>query len=151
MIVDTLKNAALYRSLYPGFDQAFDYLATNNLLQQATGKYNINKVGMFAGINEYYTKPKDLCEHEAHKKYIDIQYLITGEEVFGYAPLQDQPKLKKYDANSDVVIFLAGLSYIKLQAGMFIIFFPTDIHQPEVYDFAPVKVKKIVIKIPVST
>jgi len=147
MIVDTLQNAHLYQSINEGFRKAFDYLTTTDFSKTATGKYKIEGDDIFAIVNEYETKDKKICEIEAHKKHIDIQYLVAGTEMFGYAPLTNQLPTQDYDELHDVAIYKESVSYIKLEAGMFIIFFPTDLHQPEVSEFEPLKVKKVVVKI----
>lgn len=67
--------------------------------------------------------------------------------MFGYAPLTTQKAIVDYDETNDVAFYKEDVSYLKLEAGMFIIFFPTDLHQPEVRQFEPVTVKKVVIKI----
>lgn len=147
MIIDVLQNAFLYEGLNEKFKQAFGYLNQADFSTIKKGKYEIDGDNLFAIVNEYETKDKSDCDAEAHKKYIDIQYLIKGIEMFGYAPLTTQKAVVEYNEENDVAIYKEEVSYIKLEAGMFIIFYPTDLHQPEVREFEPVTVKKVVVKI----
>ncbi|MDB5191701.1 MAG: hypothetical protein JWQ96_1264 [Segetibacter sp.] len=147
MITDILDNAHLYKHLHKNFVTAFDWLKTTNLLELEKGKYEIEGDQIFAIIDEYETKDKHECEVEAHRKHIDVQYMIKGTELFGYVPLQGQKPVVDYDEQNDFAIYKEETSFIKLEAGMFIIFYPTDLHQPEVRQFEPVTVKKAVIKI----
>jgi YhcH/YjgK/YiaL family protein len=150
MIIDTLLNAGLYKIANPGIEKAFEYLRNTDLENIAPGKYAVDGDDVFAIVNEFETKDKALCEVEAHRKYIDIQYVVKGVEMFGYTPLNGQVPVIDYNADDDVAIYNEQVSYIKLEAGMFIIFFPSDLHQPEVRQYEPVVVKKVVMKVRVS-
>ena len=147
MITDVLQNSHLYEGLNEQFKKAFRYLKETDFTTVNNGKYEIDGSNIFAVVNEFKTNDKNDCETEAHKKHIDIQYVVKGTELFGYAPLTTQKPVKEYDETSDAAIYKEDVSYIKLEAGMFIIFYPSDLHQPEVREFEPVTVKKVVVKI----
>jgi YhcH/YjgK/YiaL family protein len=147
MVIDLLKNMHLYEGLNERFKKAFTYLKETDFLAIESGKYEIEGDNIFAIVNEFVTKNKNECEAEAHKKHIDIQYLVSGTELFGYAPLTNQQPIIGYDETKDVAIYKEEMSYIKLEAGMFMIFYPGDLHQPEMRVLEPVTVKKVVVKI----
>jgi YhcH/YjgK/YiaL family protein len=147
MIADIIQNAGLYEGLNKKFAKAFTYLKETDFTSVEKGKYNIHEDEIFVIVNEFETKDKNECELEAHKKHIDIQYIVRGVELFGYAPLTDQKPVVDYNEAKDVAFYKEEVSYIKLEAGMFIIFFPTDMHQGEVRQYEPVTVKKVVVKI----
>ena len=147
MIVDTLERAYLYKGLHTKFQQAFTYLETTDFSAVEKGKYTIDGDEIFAIVNEFETRDKSECEVEAHKKHIDIQYIVKGTELFGYAPLTGQKAVIDYNEKNDVSFYEEEVSYLKLEAGMFIMFYPTDLHQSEVRQFEPVTVKKVVVKI----
>ena len=74
----------------------------------------------------------------------------SGTERFGYTPLTDQPETSPYNPEKDYALYSISeedLNYITLPAGQFIIFFPSDIHQPEVFQHQPDLVKKVVLKV----
>ena len=147
MVVDTIENAHLYKDLGDKIKRAFEYLEATDFELLASGKYNVDGEDIFAIVNKYETKDKSDCEQEAHRRYIDIQYIIKGSELFGYTPLTNQLPITDYNAENDFAVYKEELSYLKLEAGMFIIFYPTDIHQPEVRVYEPMLVKKVVVKV----
>lgn len=147
MITDVLQNAWRYEGLNEKFKKAFEYLRTTDFSAVGKGKYEIDGQQIFAIVNEFETKDKSDCELEAHKKHIDIQYVVRGTEMFGYTPFTGQIPVVDYSETRDVAFYKDAVSYIKLEAGMFIVFFPSDLHQPEVREFEPVTVKKVVVKI----
>lgn len=76
MVTDVLQNAHLYQTLNPLFTTAFKFLLKKDFFTVENGKYQIDGDNIFAIINEYETKDKNECEVEAHKKHIDIQYVV---------------------------------------------------------------------------
>ena len=114
MITDVIENAALYKKVNAKFERAFEWLQTTNLGEIEKGKYEVDGESIFAIVNEFETKDKNECEVEAHKKHIDIQYIIKGTELFGYAPLQRQKSITDYDEANDFAIYKEEMSYIKL-------------------------------------
>jgi YhcH/YjgK/YiaL family protein len=152
MITSTHSQLFWYKAINPHFAKAIDFALTTDLASLPTGRHDIDGDNAFAIINEYTTKPVDECDPESHRDYADIQIMITGSEKFGYTPLDGQQPSVAYSEEKDVTLYSLpeeDLSYIRLRPGQFIIFFPTDIHQPEVCNIQPELVKKLVLKISV--
>lgn len=151
MIIDTLQNTVLYAGLGAKFMKAFDYLRQADFSNIEKGKYEIEGTDIFAIVNEYDTIDTAGEQMEAHKKYIDVQYIVSGEELIGHDFLRDQSPCKEYDETADFMLFgETPVFFSKLEAGMFAIFFPTDLHMPNIKVKDPVPVKKVVIKISVT-
>jgi len=150
MIIDTLKNAALYHSLGPKFVKAFEYLQQTDFSKVEKGKYEIDGTAIIAIVNEYDTISTEGEQMESHKKYIDVQYIVSGEELIGHDFLKNQTPSKAYDDTADFMLFGETPAFFsKLEQGMFAIFFPTDLHMPNIRVKDPVAVKKVVMKISV--
>jgi len=150
MITSTLAQLHWYKSISPNFEKAIQYVLSTDFTNMDPGKYLIDGDNVFAIVNEYTTKPLSECDPESHQDYADIQIMISGTERFGYAPLIDQPETTPYNPEKDVALYSIpeeSLNYITLPAGQFIIFFPSDIHQPEVFLQQPRLVKKVVVKV----
>ena len=150
MITSTLAQLHWYEIIGPRFESAIQYALATDFSRLETGKYPIDGDNIFAIVNEYTTKPLSECDPESHRDYADIQIVITGAEKFGYTPLTDQTASTPYNPEKDVAFYSLAeedLSYITVKAGQFIIFFPTDIHQPEVFVHQPALVKKVVMKV----
>jgi YhcH/YjgK/YiaL family protein len=152
MITSTLSQLHWYKIISPNFEKSIDYILKTDFNTLSKGKYEIDGDNAFAIVNEYQTKSAAECAPESHRKYADIQIMIAGSEKFGYTPLIEQTPTTPYDMEKDVALYnlpADSLSYITLPAGQFIILFPTDIHQPEVFLHKPAPAKKVVVKVAV--
>ena len=149
MIIDKIENSGLYVKLGKRIARAIKYMNSTDFSGLEPGKYEIQKDDIFAIVNEYETKDLQDCKLEAHRKYIDIQYMYSGVELIGVAALSGQKPVEEYNENNDCVFFKDDTSFIKMTAGMFAVFFPDDLHMPAVKANGKSKVKKIVIKVKV--
>lgn len=146
MVLDKIENSELYKNLHPRFVKAFEYILKTDFSQLVDGKYPIEKDEIFALVQEYRTKDAKDAKLEAHRKYIDIQYIHSGAELIGVAPFNNQT-LVIDEPEKDIAFYEGEASFIKLEAGMFAVFFPGDMHMPGLKIAQPAKVKKIVIKV----
>jgi YhcH/YjgK/YiaL family protein len=152
MITSTLSQLHWYKIISPYFAKAINYALATDFAPLEPGKYEIDGDNVFAIVNEFTTRPPSECDPESHQEYADIQIVITGTENFGYTPLREQEPSIPYNPENDVAFYSLpedDINYITLSAGQFIIFFPSDIHQPEVFSHQPELVKKVVLKVAV--
>lgn len=147
MVIDTLANASCYASLLPGLPAAFAFLARPDVADLAEGRYPIDGENVFALVQTYDTKPFQDGLPEAHRRYADIQAVISGKEAFGYAPLADQPITHPYDIEKDILFVRGNTTPFTLTPGFFALFLPQDAHLPGRMIDNPETVRKIVIKI----
>lgn len=147
MIVDKLENLVLYAGLSKRMAKAFQFISSNNLAALPLGKYEIDGDDVYAIVSEYESKLPDACKLEAHRRYIDIQYMISGIEQMGYLPFKNQTPTVEYNEEKDIMFFNEETSFVTVGEGMFAIFFPGDLHKPGVRHNGSSKVKKMVIKV----
>ncbi len=147
MIIDKIENSGLYVTVGKRIARALKYINSTDFSGLGSGRYEIKNEDIFAIVNEYETKDIKDCKLEAHRKYIDIQYIYSGVELIGVAPLINQTPSEEYNEKNDCVFFMEDTSFIKMTAGMFAIFFPDDLHMPGVKANGISKVKKIVVKV----
>jgi YhcH/YjgK/YiaL family protein len=150
MITSSLTQLFWYKTISHNFQKAIEYALSTDLNSLQVGRHDIDGDNVFAIVNEYTTKPAEECDPESHHDYADIQIMITGIERFGYVPLEATVPTTPYNEERDVALYslpAEEISYIRLTPGQFIIFFPTDIHQPEVFHIQPQLVKKLVLKV----
>lgn len=147
MVIDTLAHSARYEALHPRFKAAFAFLNRPETAAVALGRTDIDGTSLFALVQTYQTKPIQEGKLEAHKKYIDIQYILDGEEFMGYAPLGTQPVATPFDPEKDVGFYDGEAWFTRFRKGMFAIFFPQDAHLPGRHTDKPTQVRKIVLKI----
>ncbi|HEX3357126.1 MAG TPA: YhcH/YjgK/YiaL family protein [Tepidisphaeraceae bacterium] len=148
MILDTLQNQHLYRSL-PRFDLAFDALL-GGISNREDGVYELAGPNIRAIVQRYPTRPLEKCTWEAHRKFIDIQYIDAGVERMGWSLLNQLKSRATYDEAKDVEFFDGDIGqFVNVAAGMFTVFFPTDAHKPCVQVEHASQIVKTVIKIAV--
>ena len=146
MILDRLENAADYYPLDPRIEEALRYLKENDLRRKGIGRYEIDGENLFAIVDGYLTDDVENGYLEAHRKYIDVQFMMQGEEWVGYAPLGDREPTRPYSEEDDEAAYAGDCSLFKFEEGMFAIFYPQDLHMPgRGPRRAPVR--KVVVKI----
>ena len=133
MIIDTLDNLSNYTSLNPLFAKVVDFLKANNLNKLEAGKYEIQGKDLFVNIATAKGKSPDEAVLETHRKMIDIQIPLSGDETYGYTPAANLPEAP-YNDEKDI--------------SKFGVFFPQDGHAPCI-SFEP-EIKKAIFKISVK-
>jgi len=116
----------------------------------ATGKYEVDGENLLYVVDEYETKPVEEGRLEIHRKYLDIQYIVSGAECIGVAPLEGLTEETPYDGETDLAFYESSptMSRLHLKQGMFTIFWPNEPHMPgRRIGSTSEKVKKIVVKI----
>lgn len=146
MVIDQLKNAALYFGMHPRLADAFRYLRETDFSKIEPGKYEIDGSNLFALIQNYDPKPREQARWEAHRKYIDVQYVLSGGELFGYAPLERLGSVA-YDEAKDFHELKGEGDFLQAPAGTFLILYPEDAHMPGIAGPGTRPVKKIVVKV----
>ncbi len=149
MIVDRLEHSNRYCDMHPAFAQAFAFLKRSDLAELSADRHDIDGDRLFCSISKGPGRPRTEANLEAHRKYIDIQYVIAGPEEFGWKPTADCHVVHTpYDAEKDIGFFKDQPdSWNKVPAGSFVIFFPQDAHAPLVSDG---EIHKVVLKIAVE-
>ncbi|MEN6419606.1 MAG: YhcH/YjgK/YiaL family protein [Clostridiaceae bacterium] len=155
MVFDTLDHAAHYRALGKGIQKALDwYLAFVDdgaplpaRTELEPGKIWIN------GVN-YETAANPAPLMEAHQNYIDVMYVVEGEERFYYKPFANVSEITMpYDSEKECA--LAKLdpdsNSLRFTAGKFVIFFPQDGHLAAQLWDKPCKVRKFIAKVAVDS
>ncbi len=146
MILARLEQADRYLALHPDFSAAIAFLRGQPLNHLTPGRIEITGT-MYAMVSRSPARHRSEARLEAHRKYLDIQYLIAGIEEMGWRSRSrcQQPQ-GQYDAENDVEFFGdTPDSYITVRPGEFVIFFPDDAHAPLIGTGG---VHKVVIKAP---
>jgi biofilm protein TabA len=130
MILDDLASAARYESLHRLFRLGFEFFSQSNLAELYNGRYELDGERMVASIDRGVGRGRASTRLEAHRKYIDIQFLVDGTEEIGWRSLDECQKIgEPYDATRDVIFFAdAPQTWMELPRGKFVIFFPEDAH-----------------------
>lgn len=134
------------------WDKAFTWLKENDLTKIEAKRYELDGTNLYAPVSEYMSKNPEDVRYEEHKKYIDVQYVASGKELIGIAPLSLQKDvIEPYNEAKDVM-FLSVTREINFKAtpDRFFIFFPDDLHRPGLKDGESTPVRKVVVKVKVD-
>lgn len=148
MIYDKLDNIETYEGISPDILLGLKWLRDVNP-DIVSGVYEINP-RVKAIVSEYTTKEINGNGYEAHREFIDIQYLIKGVERISSLPLEYLKESKTYDEEIDAAFYVErGIKPqdLFLGNGYFAILFPQDGHMPCLCTNEPVEVKKVVVKV----
>ena len=154
MILDTLDHCDRYASLNSRFALAFDFLRKLDGTQ-ALGRHDLDGDHCFALVQTYETKPLSAAKFEAHRKYIDVQYIHSGKETILYAPLSTMESVEctlPYDEAKEAALWKLTVDFTPLHvsAGYFAILYPNDAHAPCVEWDRAETVLKVVVKVAVE-
>ena len=147
MIIDHIRNAAQYSGISRSLKDGLDYLAQTDFSILAAGRSELAGARLYAMVQDYESKMPAEGKWEAHRRYIDIQYLVSGREIIGYADIETLEPLKDYDAVKDCQILRGQGSDLVLEPGMFMILLPQDAHKPGLAAGLPAAVRKVVVKV----
>ena len=119
-------------------------------LPQDCGKYILADED-FANIEEYETKPHDQCFFETHKKYADVQLLLSGKERIDYTDLFGLDVKNFYNEERDIAFWFNSKKEsvtTYLDGTNFVLLMPNEAHRPQMnYSLKSELVKKVVVKI----
>ena len=146
MILDKLENADWYFDNVPGFAQFMKFFNDNDLEELPACKIKLDGDDLYVNILDFKGKEEASCKLEAHKDYIDIQIPLTGDETMGWKAQVDCQEIKsEYDEGKDVEFYGDEVvSKFNVPAGHFVVFFPSDAHQPGIADGKTYR--KIIVK-----
>ena len=148
MIIDRLDKWERYFRNSRRFSAAFNYLLNTIKNKVNDGCYKIEGNDLFANIDSYQTVNEHEKRFEAHRKYIDVQYIVKGTEAIYWLNVQDLTSETDYSYKDDIIFFNeADDCRLKLSEGFFVVFFPEDAHKPGCIWQKVENVQKIVLKI----
>ena len=155
MLKDNIKNAQNFYALSKYIRLGLEYIEKTDFSALENGKYEILEDKVYAVVQDYMSKTKSEGKFEAHRKYIDIQYIVEGEELMGVGNINDFSEFAEYDDAKDIVFMNPKVQsmpdFFTLKKGEFVIFMPHDAHMPSIAienpNPNPSYVKKVVVKV----
>ena len=146
MICDKLENIGSYEGIQPEIIAGLKALRDTDFAKTPDGRYALDgdklyMMVMTADLKEINDRP------EAHRKYIDIQYVIDGCEDIGVAPLDEVGEPVEANPDGDIWFYHADTVKLRLDGSRFIVLFPQDAHAPCISVNGEKKVRKAVIKV----
>lgn len=150
MIFDSIENAKMYYGLHKGIAAAFEQMKDYTSDNYPDGKVIVDGDNVFLNTAPYETAVKNNPTFEAHRKYIDVMFMVDGDEIIYVTPTSKLSDItQEYSAEKDVL--LAGPEPdaipVRIKSGQFVILFPQDAHAPACAADKPMLVKKIIAKV----
>lgn len=147
MVYDKIDNIETYKGLSEDIYEGLKFL--KNATPDLTCGVHVINPRVKAIVSEYETKPLNENGYEAHKKFIDIQYLLKGSEKNCCLPVEKLKETKPYKEEIDAAFYTTSIptQELALGDGYFAIYWPQDGHMPGLDEVSTVIVKKIVVKI----
>ena len=148
MILERLESAAVYEKLNPNLKAAFDFLRQENLADLDEDRYEVDGEKVYAMVVRKGGSKKEEVKLEAHKKYIDIHYSVSGTEVFGWKSCRAcTTDSEGYSVENDCELYNEPPdSWVSITPGNFALCFPEDAHAPMAMEEI---VHKIIVKVEV--
>lgn len=146
MIVCPYKDLGRYAPVIPGLEEAM------KAIEAMTG-WNPGTIPLSDGnrilVQEGVTKAKEEKLCEAHRKYLDVQYIVEGEETVGWAPLETLTLEGEFNTEKDIGRYAGPVDCMRIGAGYCYVVFPEDAHMPGIHLDQPHAFKKMVMKLKV--
>jgi YhcH/YjgK/YiaL family protein len=148
MIYDTLEHMEKYFQKESQIHKALCYAQSFDT-SKPDGRYEIEGDSLYALVSSYATFPDEERRFEAHRKYIDVQVLLEGEEKIETSFASDLKPLEEYFEPKDIIFLQPPPDFASLvmRPGYFAVFFPHDIHRPNCNLHGKSRVRKIVLKV----
>lgn len=151
MLIGSLKQGEAERfGLHPVIAKAIDYLMETDFSQMDNGKHTIDGDSMYVNVMELTTKAVAEATAEKHQRYIDVHYLLEGQESIGWTfHREEMIPSQAYDEDQDYALYqeVVNEQFIDLAPGMYAVLYPNEIHRPGLCEAAPAAIRKAVVKI----
>jgi biofilm protein TabA len=146
MIVDTLAHSGRYAALHPAFAAALAFLQRHDLTELTPGRYDIDGDRAYALVQRGPGRPRLGACLEAHRAYIDIQYVVSGCDTMGWRSTSDCEAVEApYSGEKDVALYAdEPEAWVAVGPGRLAIFWPEDAHMPML---AEGELHKVVVKV----
>ena len=150
MVIDDLSNASKYYGVSPYVAKALKWLEANRneFAKMENGQYEIDGTDVYGIVNSYDTKSIGDCGWEAHIRYCDIHYSVSGSERIGYAHKSRMLEIQEYNPDKDYALYTGAGDWNTIHEGSFCLLLPEDIHAPgAIAGEHSTHLKKVVIKL----
>jgi YhcH/YjgK/YiaL family protein len=148
MLASSIGLVEKYDMLAPKFKAAYEFLRKTNLAELLVQTLTLSP-DLTVQVKEYDTKPPEEAKFETHNKMFDIQYVVSGEELFSLAPRDGLEETEPYSDEKDITFYRDPPQYgsLQLRPGDLVVVSPDEAHKPACMVGKPSPVKKIIIKV----
>lgn len=156
MIFGNIKSNEDITSYPKAIQKAIEYLKNTDLVAMETGRYELDGDNMILQVLDVQTDNRANLRPEVHETYIDVQFLAKGKEKIGYYPDMGNNIIDENLLETRDLIFYKNNensreTHLEMEEGSYAIFYPHDVHIPAIIKDEAMTIRKIVIKVKVST
>lgn len=147
MIFDSITNKENYKDI-PLLYQALSFLSDLGENELPEANTQLIEGTLFCNPVTLTSKPEEECIYEAHRKYIDLHYIVSGIERIATSDITALSTTTPYSPEKDIE-FLNGDAdgYYDLKPGQFMVCYPNDAHKVAMMASQPCHIQKVVFKI----
>ncbi len=152
MIITDIDHINRQIAMTPILIKALSFMRRPDIQNLDDGKIEIDGARAFAIVQRYETVKTGAPKFEHHRKYLDIQLILSGDEIIGWAPVERMIITEPYDAGRDIcfgTVEPGKWSPVHLHAGQLAVLWPEDGHAPRISAGDSASVMKIVVKVAV--
>ena len=146
MIICPWKELPRYAAVIPGLEEAMKAVEKLESFEPAT--YPLSGSNKIL-VQKVTTKAWETSQLEAHREFLDIQYIISGKEMVGWAPLDTLTPADEFNTQKDKGMYTGDNTPIAIKEGYCYVVYPEDAHAPSVHIGEGGEVIKLVIKLKV--
>ena len=146
MIICPFNELKRYKDVIPGVEEAMEEIAKLTSYEPAT--YPLSNGNRFM-VQQGTTKPWEGAMLEAHRQYLDVQYVLEGQDTVGWAPVDTLTIDGTFNTEKDYGLYTGENTPVVVKAGYCYVVFPEDAHAPNTHLETPSDYKKIVVKLKV--
>jgi len=150
MIVSELRNLKSQVVMTPNLESAIDFLLERGNDELPAGRLVVDGERVYVEVQSYDTIEGGDWRFEGHRKYLDIQYVVEGQEIIGWASIADATVTTPYRDDHDAWLGTVDPEFVtsvRLRAGQLALLYPEDAHAPRRAAGAVSPVRKLVVKV----
>lgn len=152
MIYGNIQMIKTEKALPEAVRRALEVIRTKDVATMEPGKYPVDGDRMILQINVSTTEPKENRRAEVHRKYVDVQYMVSGREYIGVYPDPGTDAVAEDRMEADDILFYDSAIgdrevMLPMTEGCFAVFFPEDAHRPGCEMGGPQEVRKVIVKV----
>ncbi len=131
MIYDRIENLDIYFNDCKLFNKIEGVIADFIKAPFDSGRIDIDGDNMWCNVAKYNIESKDEIKYESHRKYVDVQVMIDGEEIIGYSNINDCTITENFKPDNDIAFMTSESGVMMpLRKGYFMALYPEDAHAP---------------------
>ncbi len=150
-VIEQIEGLGLSDEAKARLKRGLDWLAENDWKAQKLGRAEIDGDALFANVMAFETSSPDSKDHEAHRAYIDVHYVVEGEEHMAVAPVEACEAVTEYNERDDFALYRAPKdqeTWVTAHAGDVVVTEPGVAHKPGCCgENGPAPLKKAVVKV----